>query len=112
MLLMAPPSDTLLRMADVLILRVYFLVDGSLNRRGNWFCQQIPLMISVLRMRTFGPFDILLLSSMRGVAVDRDNHICGCAHVEGFWTGPRYVFALGLWSPMGNSPSCSSHSSY
>lgn len=43
----------------------------------------------VLRMRTFGRFDILLFSSLGGVAVNRDNDICRCAHIE--------VFLAGLW---------------
>lgn len=88
-LLMALPSRALLRVADVLILRVYFLVDGSLNRRGDWVRQQLPPLMLVVEMRTFGPFDILLFSGLRRVAVNRNNDICRCAHVE--------VFLAGLW---------------
>jgi hypothetical protein len=80
--LLMTPLGALLCMASVLELRMYFLHDGSLNRRGDWFYQRILGLMFHVEMLTLGPLDILLLSRLRRVAFNRDNDICGRAHVE------------------------------
>lgn len=66
----------------VLELRMYFLHDGSLNRRGDWVSQRVPRLMFHVEMLTLGTLNILLFSRLRSVAFNRDNDICGCAHVE------------------------------